>query len=84
VLSHQRLAEEERRAADARSAPSRLEERVQVLTRRARDDARLPRVIGESAELEGRPHQATKVAQAETTCCLYRPSPAPARKSSRA
>ena len=60
AVSHQRLAQEERRAAEARERASHLEVRVQGFHR----------IIGESKSWKGALTQAAKVAPTETTVLL--------------
>jgi transcriptional regulator with GAF, ATPase, and Fis domain len=70
ALSHQRLAEEERLAAEASDRAARLEERVAEL-REALDTSRgFRRVVGESAAWTDVLEQAAKVAPTETTVLL--------------
>jgi transcriptional regulator with GAF, ATPase, and Fis domain len=70
ALSHQRLAGEERRAAEARERANRLEERVQVLRDQLESTLGYRRVIGESRSWKSALGQAAKVAQTETTVLL--------------
>jgi Nif-specific regulatory protein len=69
-LSHQRLAEEQRQAAEARARASQLEDRVETLRQeldRSRGDLR---VVGISKKWNEVLAQAAKVAPAETTVLL--------------
>ena len=70
ALSHQRLAEEERLAAEARERARRLEERVQVLRDELETTLGYRRVIGESKSWKEVLSQAARVAQTETTVLL--------------
>jgi len=70
ALSYQRLAGEERRAAEARERANRLEERVQVLKDQLESSLGYRRIIGESRSWKSALSQAAKVAQTETTVLL--------------
>jgi len=70
ALSHQRLAEEERRATAARERAARLEERVQALTHELETTRGYHRVVGESKQWKEVLGQTAKVAPTETTVLL--------------
>ncbi|HYV19465.1 MAG TPA: sigma-54-dependent Fis family transcriptional regulator [Verrucomicrobiae bacterium] len=70
ALSHQRLAGEERRAAQASERANRLEERVQVLSNQLETTLGYRRVLGEAKPWKAVLSQAAKVAQTETTVLL--------------
>jgi transcriptional regulator with GAF, ATPase, and Fis domain len=70
ALSHQRLAEEERRTAAARERAARLEARVQALTDELETTRGYHRAIGESKRWKDVLTQAAKVAPTETTVLL--------------
>jgi len=70
ALSHQRLAEEARRAADAREQALRLEARVASLTEELEQRDGFHRVIGRAKSWRDVLVQATKVALTETTVLL--------------
>jgi transcriptional regulator with GAF, ATPase, and Fis domain len=69
ALAHQRLAEEERAAAEARAHAARLEVRVARLTEELESRGG-HRVIGESGKWKAVLSQATKVAATEATVLL--------------
>ena len=70
VLSHQRLAEEQRQAAEARERATLLEERVQALRNELEATRGYHRVLGESKKWKDVLTQAAKVAPTETTVLL--------------
>jgi transcriptional regulator with GAF, ATPase, and Fis domain len=70
ALSHQRLAEEERQAAEARDRASRLEERVRALKDELETTLGYRRIIGESKKWKDVLNQAARVAPTETTVLL--------------
>jgi transcriptional regulator with GAF, ATPase, and Fis domain len=70
ALSHQRLAGEELRAAEARERANRLEERVQVLKEQLESSLGFRRVIGEARSWKTVLNQAAKVAPTGTTVLL--------------
>jgi transcriptional regulator with GAF, ATPase, and Fis domain len=70
ALSHQRLAEEARRSADARAQKELLEVRVQRLTEELETKGGFSRVIGKAKSWRDVLVQATKVALTETTVLL--------------
>jgi transcriptional regulator with GAF, ATPase, and Fis domain len=70
ALSHQRLAEEAARAAEARERAGRLEMRVRSLSEELAALGGFHRVIGESAAWHTVLTQATQVAGTETTVLL--------------
>ncbi|HYV86114.1 MAG TPA: sigma 54-interacting transcriptional regulator [Patescibacteria group bacterium] len=70
ALSHQRLAEEERKATEARERAAHLEERVQALRDELASSLGYRRVVGESRKWKAILTQATKVANTETTVLL--------------
>jgi transcriptional regulator with GAF, ATPase, and Fis domain len=70
ALSHQRLAEEERSAAEARDRAARLEERVEALRVELETTRGFRRVVGDSPAWTDVLRQATKVAPTETTVLL--------------
>ena len=70
ALSHQRLAEEERHATEARERAARLEQRVQVLRDELESTLGYRRVIGETKNWKEVLSQAARVAQTETTVLL--------------
>jgi transcriptional regulator with GAF, ATPase, and Fis domain len=69
-LSHQRLAEEERQAAEARERASRLEARVDALKDELEASRGMRRVLGESKPWRDVLAMAVKVAATETTVLL--------------
>jgi len=69
AVAHQRLAEEERRGAEARARAERLERRVQDLTEELEAQGR-HRVLGQSREWREVLDQAGKVARTEATVLL--------------
>jgi transcriptional regulator with GAF, ATPase, and Fis domain len=70
ALSHQRLAEEARKAADAVSAAKRLEERVETLTEELASRQGFGRIVGAARSWKDALVQASKVAPTETTVLL--------------
>ena len=70
ALSHQRLAEEERRVAAERQRAADLEERVEALRQELASSRGFRRVVGESRPWSEVLRQATKVASTETTVLL--------------
>jgi transcriptional regulator with GAF, ATPase, and Fis domain len=70
ALSHQRLAEEERVAAEARERASRLEERVERLREELETTRGFRRVVGDSKAWSEILTHAAKVAPTETTVLL--------------
>jgi transcriptional regulator with GAF, ATPase, and Fis domain len=70
AISHQRLYEEERRAAEAGERASLLEERVQALRDELAATRGYHRVLGESKKWKDVLTQAAKVAPTETTVLL--------------
>ncbi len=70
ALSHQRLAEEERKAAEARDRAARLEQRVEALRDELETSRGYRRVVGDSRKWKAVLTQATKVAPTETTVLL--------------
>ena len=70
ALSHQRLAEEARRAAEAREQAERLAERVRSLTEELASRSGYRRVVGRSARWKEVLEHAAKVAETETTVLL--------------
>jgi transcriptional regulator with PAS, ATPase and Fis domain len=70
ALSHQRLAEEARRAAEARAQAERLEERVARLTEELETKGGFQRIIGNAKSWREVLVQATKVSLTETTVLL--------------
>jgi transcriptional regulator with GAF, ATPase, and Fis domain len=70
ALSHQRLAEEAARAAEARERANRLEMRVRSLSDELAALGGFHRVIGESSAWQTALKQATQVAGMETTVLL--------------
>jgi transcriptional regulator with GAF, ATPase, and Fis domain len=69
-VSHEQLAEAERRVAEARAGEERLEARVQSLVTELDLKSGLGRAIGESAEWKGVLKKATQVAETDTTVLL--------------
>jgi transcriptional regulator with GAF, ATPase, and Fis domain len=69
ALAHERLAEEARRAAEAKEHAARLEERVQVLVHELRTLSP-HRALGRSPQWRDVLAQATKVAPTETTVLI--------------
>jgi transcriptional regulator with GAF, ATPase, and Fis domain len=67
ALSHQRLAEEAQRTAEARALARTLESRVKALTEELDARTGYRRVVGDSAEWRAVLKQATQVAANETT-----------------
>ena len=67
ALSHQRLAEEARRAADARAEAETLEKRVAVLSEELASRGGFSRIVGTSKSWHDVLVQAAKVAPMETT-----------------
>ena len=70
ALSHQHLAEAERRDAAARETAARLEAQVATLTRELEARTGQRRVVGHSRQWQDVLAHATRVAQAETTVLL--------------
>src|SRR5262245_19637691 len=70
ALSHQHLAEAERRDAAARETAARLEAQVATLTRELEARSGQRRVVGHSRQWQDVLAQAARVAQAETTVLL--------------
>ncbi|HSB61074.1 MAG TPA: sigma 54-interacting transcriptional regulator [Vicinamibacteria bacterium] len=70
ALSHQRLAEEARKAAEAREQAERLAERVRTLTEELETRSGYRRVVGRSAPWREALEHAAKVAETETTVLL--------------
>ena len=70
ALSHQHLAEAERRDAAARENAARLEAQVATLTRELEARTGQRRVVGHSRQWQDVLAQAARVAQAETTVLL--------------
>jgi transcriptional regulator with GAF, ATPase, and Fis domain len=70
ALAHQRLAEEEREAGEARVLAVRLVKRVQSLTQEIESLGGRPRVVGESRPWKEVLKQATQVAATDTTVLL--------------
>jgi transcriptional regulator with GAF, ATPase, and Fis domain len=70
ALAHQRLAEEERRAAEARVLAARLASKVQSLSQEIESLGGRRRVVGESSAWKEVLKQATQVAQTDTTVLL--------------
>jgi transcriptional regulator with GAF, ATPase, and Fis domain len=70
ALSHQRLAEEERKATEARERAARLEQRVDALRDELETSRGYRRVVGDSRKWKAVLTQATKVAPTETTVLL--------------
>jgi len=70
ALSHQRLAEEARRAATAQARAAQLEEHVQALKDELETTRGYRRVVGESKQWSDVLTQAAKVAPTETTVLL--------------
>ncbi|MFI5006958.1 MAG: sigma 54-interacting transcriptional regulator [Solirubrobacterales bacterium] len=70
ALSHQRLAEEARRTADALAHAERLSERVRSLSEELLTRSGYRRVVGRSAPWKEVLDQAAKVAETETTVLL--------------
>src|SRR5262249_40386729 len=70
AVAYQRMAEETRRAAEARELAARLETRVESLRREIDQMSGYGRVVGESPAWKGVLKLATQVAAAETTVLL--------------
>ncbi len=70
ALSHQRLAEEERRAEEARAAAARLEARVRRLREELESRDGFGRVVGNAKSWRDVLVQASKVAPTDTTVLL--------------
>ncbi len=70
ALSHQRLAEEERRGIEARERAATLEQRVRVLSDELATTIGYRRVIGRAPSWKDALSQAAKVAETETTVLL--------------
>ena len=70
ALSHEQLAEAERRVAEARAREERLEVRVKSLVAELDLKSGVGRAIGESAEWKGVLKKATQVAETDTTVLL--------------
>jgi transcriptional regulator with GAF, ATPase, and Fis domain len=70
ALSHQELAEQARRAAEAREQAERLAERVRSLTEELASRSDYRRVVGRSARWREVLEHAAKVAETETTVLL--------------
>jgi transcriptional regulator with GAF, ATPase, and Fis domain len=70
ALSHQHLAEAEKRDAAARETAARLEAQVATLTRELEARSGQRRVVGHSRQWQDVLAQAARVAQAETTVLL--------------
>jgi transcriptional regulator with GAF, ATPase, and Fis domain len=70
ALAHQRLAEEERRAGEARGLAARLVKRVESLTQEIESLGGRRRVVGDSAAWKAVLKQATQVAATDTTVLL--------------
>jgi two-component system NtrC family response regulator len=70
ALSHQRLAEAERRDAAARETAAQLEAQVATLTRELESRTGHRRVVGQSQQWKDVLAQAARVAQTETTVLL--------------
>jgi transcriptional regulator with GAF, ATPase, and Fis domain len=70
ALAHQRLAEEERRAAEARVLAARLASKVQSLNQEIESLGGRWRVVGESRAWKEVLKQATQVAETDTTVLL--------------
>jgi transcriptional regulator with GAF, ATPase, and Fis domain len=70
ALAYQRMAEEQRSAAEARERAATLETRVQSLTREIDAISGYGAVVGESAAWKGALKLATQVAATETTVLL--------------
>jgi len=70
AVSHEQLAEAERRMAEARDREERLEARVKSLVTELDLKSGLGRAIGESAEWKGVLKKATQVAETDTTVLL--------------
>jgi len=70
ALSHQRLAEEARRAADARAEAEKLEKRVAALSEELASRGGFGRIVGTSRGWRDVLVQAAKVAPMETTVLL--------------
>jgi transcriptional regulator with PAS, ATPase and Fis domain len=70
AFSHQRLAEEAKRAEEARREAARLEERVRVLSDELESRDGFGRIVGSSASWRAVLVQASKVAPTETTVLL--------------
>jgi hypothetical protein len=70
ALSHQRLADEARRTAEARALAGALEARVRTLTEELDARTGYRRVVGESPQWHQVLTQATQVASTETTVLL--------------
>jgi transcriptional regulator with GAF, ATPase, and Fis domain len=70
ALAHQRLAEEERRAAEARGLAARLVKRVESLTQEIESLGGRRRIVGDSSAWKEVLKQATQVAATDTTVLL--------------
>src|SRR5438552_11079685 len=70
ALSHPRLAEEARRTAEAREKATKLEGRVEDLTRELESRDGFARIVGKAKSWRDVLVQATKVALTETTVLL--------------
>jgi transcriptional regulator with GAF, ATPase, and Fis domain len=70
MMSHQRLAEEERKASEARERAARLEEHVNALRDELATSKGYRRVVGDSRKWKAVLTEATKVAPTETTVLL--------------
>jgi two-component system response regulator AtoC len=70
ALAHQRLAEEERRAGEARVLAARLVQKVESLTREIESLGGRRRVVGDSPAWKEVLEQATRVAATDTTVLL--------------
>ena len=70
ALSHERLADAARRAAESRETAARLEAQVATLTRELEARTGRRRVVGRSQQWKDVLAQATRVAQTETTVLL--------------
>ncbi|MGZ5429133.1 MAG: sigma 54-interacting transcriptional regulator, partial [Thermoanaerobaculia bacterium] len=70
ALSHQRLAEEARRAAEARAQAEKLEKRVEALSEELASRGGFGRIVGTSKSWHDVLVQAAKVAPMETTVLL--------------
>jgi transcriptional regulator with GAF, ATPase, and Fis domain len=70
ALSHERLAEEVRRSADARQRATALERRVEVLTDQLETVGGYRTILGVSAPWKAALAQATRVADTDTTVLL--------------
>ncbi len=70
ALSHQRLAEEERKAADAVDTAKKLERRVETLTEELASREGFGRIVGAAKTWKAACLEASKVARTETTVLL--------------